>query len=406
MEIKKTTILLTFLTLVGCFKNNKNTTNDITNEIVREIPKNNIHFNKKHYSILQEYKDYYIIGSYLDLEKNGVGFFFEKDTLTVTDFYETNHYKVIKITAEEKDRRVTLLDIQNSLIGIYKDDNTPIKMRIYKNENSDIFKINFSDDWIEYNLNNTVGFLEKQEIDSIIIPNKNKLFKEFENEPDSIPFYYKQTNAVDLNLTYVNSHNGLNVRAQANTNSSVLTKLMFSEVLNIQDSISVAKINGISGYWLKVTPVLNPEKEGYVFSGYLSRNKKKLHKESIINEFIIEAPKNYETELKQYIEYEKEKWKNIPNPFIATYKGNYIGDYHHIEFKDDKGEIYDFGFGENDFGDILLFNKELDDNPKYLEQSFKIFWKWKISSFPCCSGDHKPAKAYLPSIVKLEKTQD
>jgi len=121
-----------------------------------------------------------------------------------------------------------------------------------------------------------------------------------------------------------------------------------------------------------------------------------------IDNFIIECPKKYRVALKQYIEYKREQWKNVPNPFIAIYKGNNIGDYHHINFKDSKGKIYDFGFGRNDFEHISLFNKELNDNPKYLGKSFKIFWDWKISSFPCCSGEYEILKAYHPSILKLE----
>ena len=89
---------------------------------------------------------------------------------------------------------------------------------------------------------------------------------------------------------------------------------------------------------------------------------------------------------------------------VSSYEGNYFGDYHHIEFEDANGKRYDFGFGNNNFGDILLYfdDEQMNDNPKYLGKSFKIFWEWKISSFPCCSGEYESVEAYLPSITKLK----
>lgn len=123
-----------------------------------------------------------------------------------------------------------------------------------------------------------------------------------------------------------------------------------------------------------------------------------------IADFIVSfEAENYSEDLIQFIEYEKKQWSNIGNPFIATYNGNEFGDYFHIIFEDDTNHIYDFGFGNNDFGNIQLFKGEFyDDNPKYLSKIFKIYWEWKLSSFPCCSGEYVQTEAYLPSIVKLE----
>jgi hypothetical protein len=122
-----------------------------------------------------------------------------------------------------------------------------------------------------------------------------------------------------------------------------------------------------------------------------------------IDDFIIDCPAYYLTELKMQIKQEREHWENVQNPLIAVYKGNDFGDYHHINFEDANGKNYDFGFGNNDYGDLVLFDEEqLDDNPEYLGQSFLLFWEWKIATFPCCSGDYEVAEAYLPSIVKLE----
>ncbi|AUP79466.1 SH3 domain-containing protein [Flavivirga eckloniae] len=211
-------------------------------------------------------------------------------------------------------------------------------------------------------------------------------------------------------IRYVNAKNGLNIREKPNLDSRKIG------ALNYLEKIEVAKKTGIKlsitdngkkiqGEWLKVfVTKKNAIVTGYVFDGYLINKKSESDiNEWSINDFIVEYPKNYETEVKSNIEYERGQWKGVPNPFIATYRGNYIGDYHHIDFEDSDGRIYDFGFGQNDFGSISLFDKkELNDSPEYLGKSFKIFWEWKMSSFPCCSGDYETVKAYLPSIVKLE----
>lgn len=123
-----------------------------------------------------------------------------------------------------------------------------------------------------------------------------------------------------------------------------------------------------------------------------------------LSDFIVVSPEGYEDELKQNIEYEREAWKNVPNPFVAKYVGNEFGDYFHLNFEDANGNSYDFGFGNNDFGDIVLYyeDDELSDNPAFLGKQFNIYWEWRISSFPCCSGDYEMAEAFLPSIIRLE----
>lgn len=122
-----------------------------------------------------------------------------------------------------------------------------------------------------------------------------------------------------------------------------------------------------------------------------------------IEDFIINKKDKKSTSLKSNIEYDKEEWKNVKSPFIASYKGCDFGDYFHVNFEDANGKTYDFGHGENDFGAYKLYNKtDFTDNPKYLGKSFKIYWNWKISSFPCCDGEYDMVKAYQPSITKLE----
>lgn len=120
-------------------------------------------------------------------------------------------------------------------------------------------------------------------------------------------------------------------------------------------------------------------------------------------DFIISEKYKSSTSLRNLIEYTREEWKNVPSPFKAVYTGCYIGDYFHLNLEDARGKSYDFGFGNNNYGDILLFDTiAYDSNRKYLRKSFLIHWSWKISKFPCCDGEYDNVEAYYPSITKLE----
>jgi hypothetical protein len=122
-----------------------------------------------------------------------------------------------------------------------------------------------------------------------------------------------------------------------------------------------------------------------------------------IDDFIINNRDRSSKALRLSIEYEREQWKNVKNPFVASYRGCDLGDYFHLNFEDANGKNYDFGFGNNNYGKYLLYDKtDYNDNPKYLGKSFNIYWNWKITSFPCCDGEYDMVKAYLPSITKLE----
>lgn len=131
-------------------------------------------------------------------------------------------------------------------------------------------------------------------------------------------------------------------------------------------------------------------------------------KELIINgkseDFILECDESLKHEVIKDEEYNREQWRNVPNPFIAKYVGNDFGDYFHIMFEDETGKSYDFGFGNNNLNEIpLYFNDEqYNDNPKYLNKTFKVYWGWKVSTYPCCSGGYDAVKAYHPSILNLE----
>lgn len=125
------------------------------------------------------------------------------------------------------------------------------------------------------------------------------------------------------------------------------------------------------------------------------------------DDFIIKCPERFRDEVKLDIEDARKKWKHTENPIVAFYRGNDIGDYFHLNFQDVNGKEYDFGLGNNDYGKYVLHKKSgnYNDNPKYLNKKFIIHWKWKKSSFPCCSGEHETVKAYIPSITKLQLVQ-
>lgn len=137
------------------------------------------------------------------------------------------------------------------------------------------------------------------------------------------------------------------------------------------------------------------------------QNADSILRESIKNwstaDFIITEEYKSSAELHSMLEYKREKWKNVQSPFTAVYTGCNIGDYFHLNFEDVKGKSYDFGFGNNNYGDILLFDTvAYESNRKYVGRTFRIHWTWKISKFPCCDGEYDNVEAYYPSITKLE----
>ncbi len=123
-----------------------------------------------------------------------------------------------------------------------------------------------------------------------------------------------------------------------------------------------------------------------------------------IDDYIKQYPANQNAALRRHIEWLRKEWRNVPNPLTATYQGNDFGDYHHILFKAANGVEYDFGQAKNNYGQYNLheLSGQYEDNPKFLGKKFKVYWDWKLYEFLCCEGEYGEAKAYLPSITKLE----
>lgn len=123
-----------------------------------------------------------------------------------------------------------------------------------------------------------------------------------------------------------------------------------------------------------------------------------------VDSLIIECPEGYREALIQDLQYTQDHWRGTENPMTATFTGVDFGDYFHIDFEDSTGKSFDFGFGNNDFGKYELIDDtdQMIENKEYFNKQFKIYWEWKISEFPCCSGEYELVKAYQPSIVGLE----
>lgn len=141
---------------------------------------------------------------------------------------------------------------------------------------------------------------------------------------------------------------------------------------------------------------------------YETENKKT---QSILNggnlktdDYIKKYPAKQSAELRRHIDYLRKAWQNVPNPITATYQGNDFGDYHHIIFKAKNGAEYDFGQAKNNYEPYKLhkLSGQFDDNHEFLGKEFKVYWDWKLTNFLCCDGEYGKAKAYLPTIIKLE----
>jgi hypothetical protein len=124
-------------------------------------------------------------------------------------------------------------------------------------------------------------------------------------------------------------------------------------------------------------------------------------------DYIVSCPVEYESELINEIENLREQWKEVPNPLRVRYRGYEMGDYNHLLFEDEDGKVYDFGSGNNDFGDLQAlfddYNFVYDPAGEY--PLYKLFWRWKVSTFPCCSGEYELVEAYQPSVIKIEEVK-
>jgi len=179
-------------------------------------------------------------------------------------------------------------------------------------------------------------------------------------------------------------------------NSNILVKNCY-----IHNNSIGAYTNGYGNIWLNEInkhPIFSFENNRIENNG-----PNRIKESSDIDEFIQNSSKRNKMEERYIVENDSIIWKDISNPLIVKYTGMEWGDYFHIIFEDINGTEYDFGFGNNNYGDYILYDDETYfDNPKFLNQTFKLYWEWKLSVFPCCNGEYKQVEGYKPSIIKME----
>ena len=115
--------------------------------------------------------------------------------------------------------------------------------------------------------------------------------------------------------------------------------------------------------------------------------------------YIPDEVKNITSEL-------KENMKNVSNPIIATYLGSEIGDYFYFPFTGVDGKYFDFGNGNNNYGDIPFGENDLEMNSELIGKKFTIYWGWNLAEFYCCEGRMDIYKADFPSILSIVYHQE
>lgn len=121
-------------------------------------------------------------------------------------------------------------------------------------------------------------------------------------------------------------------------------------------------------------------------------------------DYLFQCPPDIREELLADLTHQIDNWKSVPKELVATYLGTEIGDYFHVLFQDESGKEYDFGSGNNNFGEFELFLDGMDyeANSSLKGKQFRIFWDWEVAEFPCCSGEYEFVQAYQPSVIRLE----
>ncbi len=83
---------------------------------------------------------------------------------------------------------------------------------------------------------------------------------------------------------------------------------------------------------------------------------------------------------------------------IATFEYVELGDYYHLIFKDEKGEEWDFGYGQNNYGSYDFGDDQ--SNPDLVGKKFKIVWEnKKVISYDLQGKDYTMDAL---CIVKIE----
>ena len=87
---------------------------------------------------------------------------------------------------------------------------------------------------------------------------------------------------------------------------------------------------------------------------------------------------------------------------IAEYSYSEYGDLPHIIFTDENSEEWDFGYGENDFGEFDFGQMEhFETNEKLVGKKFKIYWMNKKVETYAEDGE-TVIETEAPSVIKIE----
>ena len=111
-------------------------------------------------------------------------------------------------------------------------------------------------------------------------------------------------------------------------------------------------------------------------------------------------------EVKNIISEIQENMKNVENPLVATYLGSEIGDYFYFNFAGTDGKFFDFGNGNNNYGDIPFGENDLEINSKLIGKKFIIYWGWSKAEFYCCEGRMDTYISDFPCILNIEYYRD
>ncbi|MBT6163768.1 MAG: hypothetical protein HOH92_08720 [Crocinitomicaceae bacterium] len=112
-----------------------------------------------------------------------------------------------------------------------------------------------------------------------------------------------------------------------------------------------------------------------------------------------------------------DSFDEVENPFIATYLGSEFHDYFYLPFRGANGVYYDFGYRNNNLGEIPFGEfdapyPELDapentsPGAKLVGGKFLIYWEYELSYVICCEGAQNSYPAWLPRISKIEHYKD
>jgi len=196
--MKKTILLLLFIFFYAC-KDHKSIKNENKSEVIKTVIDDNIDaqkegnkkywfFGKSFEYVIKETKDSLIIGDYLSSGKAIT--FLSKDTLLISDHLDGVTLKIDKVKTNEKDSI-------NIIASSFHDSADKVVLGIYLiNQNDSLWTI---DDfgYKFYAVNNLSPksdfFICSSNLKYKMITNTNKLEDPlmFEEEEDSIPYYYK-----------------------------------------------------------------------------------------------------------------------------------------------------------------------------------------------------------------------